>query len=120
MSQFDDALREAMRREQAPEGFAERVMARIEAGGTARPEPKIPFWSGMLAAFRGPQLRWASGFAVVALVIGGVGFEVREQRERAEGERAKEQVMLALRITSGKLRMVQAKVQRMQEVPMVR
>jgi hypothetical protein len=118
MSQLDDALREALRREQAPEGFAERVMARIEAGETARPVARLGFWSGWLTAFRGPQLRWASGFAAAALVIGGIGFEVREQRERVEGERAKEQVMLALRITSGKLRMVQAKVQRIEEAPM--
>ena len=30
MSKLDDALREALRRESPPEGFAERVMAKVE------------------------------------------------------------------------------------------
>jgi hypothetical protein len=104
MSRLDDALREALRREEPPDGFAERVLARIDR----RPEERAA-WRGWLAGFRAPRLRWATAFAAAALVIGG--FEYRAQRvEQAEGERAKEQVMLALRITGTKLRFAQAKV----------
>lgn len=106
MSRLDDELREALRREEPPEGFAERVLARIER----RPE-RAPAWRGWLAGFRAPRLRWATAFATLALVIGGVEYR-NWAVEQAEGERAKEQVMLALRITGSKLRLAQAKVQR--------
>jgi hypothetical protein len=104
MSRLDDALREALRREEPPEGFAGRVMARIEArkerGGA---------WGGLMAAFRGPRLRWAGAFAAAALAIGTTAYQ---ERQRAEGERAKTQVMLALRITGAKLEYARARVQR--------
>ena len=111
MSRLDDAFREALRREEPPDGFAERVMARIQAA----PEP-ASFWAGWLAGFRRPRLRWAAALAGVALAVGAV--EYRSQRQtQAEGERAKDQVMLALRITSGKLRLTQAAVQRINYAP---
>jgi hypothetical protein len=111
MSRLDDAFREALRRQEPPDGFAERVMSRIQA----RPE-RVGVWAGLLAAFRRPRLRWATALAAAALVVGAV--EYRNERERrAEGERAKEQVMLALRITGGKLRLVQARVQRIGYAP---
>jgi hypothetical protein len=109
MSRLDDAFREALRREEPPGGFAERVMARIQAA----PE-QASFWAGWLAGFRRPRLRWAAALAGVALAVGAVEY----QRERqTEGERAKDQVMLALRITSGKLRLTQAAVQRINYAP---
>jgi hypothetical protein len=109
MSRLDDAFREALRRQEPPDGFAERVMARIQAA----PEP-ASFWAGWLAGFRRPRLRWAAALAGVALAVGAM--EYQRQRQ-AEGERAKDQVMLALRITSGKLRLTQAAVQRINYAP---
>ena len=50
MSRLDDALRDALRREAPPEGFAERGMARIQAA----PEPGGG-WAKWLNAFRRPQ-----------------------------------------------------------------
>ncbi len=110
MNRLEDSLREALRREPAPEGFAERVLraaetqsvARVDAGG---------LWARLGGAFRGPRVRWAAAFAAAALAFGVV--EVRNQRERAEGERAKQQLMLALRITGGKLALAKAGVYRM-------
>jgi hypothetical protein len=110
MSRLDDALREAMRRETPPGGFAERVMARVQAA----PEPRT--WAGWLAAFRRPQLRWATALAAVVLVVGTAGYR-NEMQKRAEGERARDQVMLALRITGGKLRMTQEAVRRIGYAP---
>ncbi|MGA3096687.1 MAG: anti-sigma factor [Bryobacteraceae bacterium] len=120
MSGFEDELREALRREEPPEGFVGRVMARIQSREQAAdgPETSGP-WGRLSAAFRAPRLRWATACAAVALLVGGL--EYRAQRmERAEGERARRQVMLALRITGSKLRLAQARVRRMVDAPVER
>lgn len=104
MSRFEDDLRQALQRVEPSEGFAERVMAKTEAHRAA---PRR--WSGLSSLFQGPRLRWAAAFACLALV-GVIQYE-RVSQERAEGERAKQQVMLALRITAGKLRVAQDRVQ---------
>ena len=124
MNRFEDALREALRREEPPEGFAERVLGRIrnqaalERTATDVREA-IGTWNSLLAAFRGPRVRWATACAAVAILAGGL--EYRSQRlERAQGERAREQVMLALRITGSKLRLAQAHVQRIGYAPVER
>jgi hypothetical protein len=97
MSRLEDELRNALRREEPPQGFASRVLARAEAG----PAPRR--W------FAWPPLRWASAVTAVAVVAGGLSYE-RERRTRAEGERAKEQVLLALHITGSKLQFVKEKI----------
>jgi hypothetical protein len=78
-------LRSALRRKPAPEGFAERVVARLEAA----PERRA---------------NWLPAAAVILLLIGGGGAwrAVEGERTRREGERAKEQLMLALTITAEK------------------
>jgi len=50
----------------------------------------------------------------VLLMIGGFGI-VREQQRRAEGERAKQQLMVAFRITGSKLRDVRERVTAIQQ-----
>ena len=52
--------------------------------------------------------------ASVVLMIGG-GIFVQQQRQQAEDERAKEQLMVGLRITGSKLRNVQERLSRIQE-----
>jgi len=47
-------------------------------------------------------------------MIGGVGI-VQEQRRQAEGERAKEELMVGLRITGSKLRDVQERLTGIQQ-----
>jgi hypothetical protein len=109
MSRLEDELRRALRREPAPEGFADRVLraarnqpaASVDSGG---------LWARIGAAFRVPRVRWAAALTAAALTFGVV--EVRNQSERAEGERAKDQLMLALQITGGKLSLVKAAVHR--------
>lgn len=90
MSRLDDELRSALRREQPPPGFAERVLAR-----TASKQPGRPWWAAAIAAG--------------VLLAGGLEFE-HQRRIRAQGESAKEQVMLALEITSSKLQFVKEKI----------
>jgi len=81
------------------------------------------WWQKLSEIFRPPQAKWAMvGAMAVVLVFVAIGLnqyrqrqiEARRQAEIAaqtEGERAKEQVMLAMRIASAKLNLAQKKVQ---------
>ena len=101
MNRLEEELRNAMRREEPPEGFVERVLARTTA-------TKQSAWTNLFA-WRG--LRWALAGTMCLLVLAS-GIEYRQTRqERARGEAAKEQVMLALRIAAHKLQFAQAKAQ---------
>ena len=90
MSRLDDELKIALRREEPPPGFAERVLARVDSHRPRRP------W-------------WAAAIAAAVMLAAGVEFE-HQRRLRAEGELAKERVMLALQITSSKLQFVKEKI----------
>ena len=98
MNRFDDDLREALRRRQPPSGFAGRVLVRVrELETTSKPHYG---W------------RWMAGAAMAAVLVLAVSVSAyREHRRNIEGERAKEQVMLALRLTGSKLQSVQQHVQ---------
>lgn len=98
MDPFERELREQLQARSAPEGFADRVMARMPERRPSRP------W----LSFGMPAWRWAVAAALVAaMVLGGVE---RDRQQRLAGERAKGQVLLALRITGSTLRDVNAKV----------
>ncbi len=102
---FDEELRSALRREDAPPNFAERVLAR-----TAQQTAPPTLWDRILRATQLPALRFAAAALLCVAVVGGsLEYRHREQEKRA-GEAAKQQLMLALRITGAKLQYVQAKV----------
>ncbi|HVT98305.1 MAG TPA: hypothetical protein VHE33_12430 [Acidobacteriaceae bacterium] len=95
---FEQELRQQLQARPAPEGFADRVMARV---------PKRPARSGWVG-FRTPVWQWAvAALLVLGMVVGGLE---RERQQRIEGERARDQVLLALRIAGSTLRDVQDKV----------
>lgn len=98
MNRFERELKESMKRREPPPGFAERVLAHTFA-------TEKPGFSGW---------RWVAVAAMVLLMVGGIAF-VREQRRLAENERAKQQLMVALRITGSKLRSVQEKLSVIQQ-----
>jgi len=100
MSQFERDLRESLRQREPPPGFAEKVLAR-----TRESEARRPLWTWLAAA--------AAVAAVVLMVVGGS--IVQEQRRQAENQRAKEQLMAALRITGTKLRDVQLRLAAIQQ-----
>jgi len=100
MNQIERDLREALRRREAPPGFAERVLAKTRQPGARG------HW--------GHSWVWLAAAALVLLMIGSIGV-VREQRRQAEGERAKEQLMVGLRITGAKLRDVQDRLATIQQ-----
>ena len=90
MSRLDDELRFALGRVEPSPGFAERVLAGVQPKRARRP------W-------------WAAAIAAAVLLAAGVEFE-HQRRVRAQGEHAKEQVMLALQITGMKLHHIKEKI----------
>jgi hypothetical protein len=104
---LEDALRHALRREDAPEGFALKVLARAEQQNSAAQEAQRTSW---LSIFSQPLVRWTALATIsICLIIGGVRYR-NLQRQRAEGEAAKQQLMLALRIAGSKLQLAKEKV----------
>ena len=104
------ALKHALRAQPAPDGFADRVLARVAAQNSAESRRYRDSWWGVFAQ---PLVRWvAAGVLATALVAGGLHYrQVQyEKAERAQGEAAKQRLMLALRIASSKLQLAKSKV----------
>lgn len=90
-SDFEQELKEAFRRKEPAKGFAERVLRQVA------PAPRQPVLRG-----------WAS-LAVAASLFAGA-FGVVRYEEYRKGEQAKDQLMLALRITAKTLDTVERKL----------
>jgi len=102
-SRLEQELRAHLRAQPAPVGFADRVLARVDALPQHEPTP----WP--LRTVRNPLVRGA--IAATLLVSVGVGGYFEQQRQRQiAGEHARQQVLLALRITSSTLQDVRNKV----------
>lgn len=137
MKHFDDELKNALRREEPSADFTARLLARVAQEKEGGREPVKEGWSELAsekqngapnwlrklgAVFTLPQINWVTAGAVAALLIASVigvnryrqhQFELQRQTEiaaEAEGQRAKEQVMFAMRIASAKLNVAQKKV----------
>ena len=118
MNHFDDELRHALRREEPSPDFTDRVMARIaELQKQEKPREKTDWLRKVVEFFQPPRMKWAmAGAMAVVLFIAGFGVHRSRENERrrlaeiAEGERAKEQLMLAMRIASAKLNVARKKV----------
>jgi hypothetical protein len=103
MNHLEYELRHAMKREEPPEGFAERILVRAV-------ETRQISW---ISIFLRPSLRWALAGAMCLLLV-AAGVEYRQEKlEQARGEAAKAQLMLALRITADKLQLAHVKVQQL-------
>src|SRR5436190_4030187 len=98
MNRFERDLSESLKRREPPPGFAERILAHTFA--TEKP------------GFSGWQ--WLAVAALVVLLVGGVAV-VREQRRQAEIERNRQQLIVALQITSSKLNRVQERLSVIQQ-----
>lgn len=107
MNYSEEELKGALRRREPPGGFTERVLASIAAEEAAQSAPQRESW---LRFFTPLLVRWAAAAALAgALITGGIQYR-RVQSEHAEGEAAKRQLILALRIAGSKLRLAKAKV----------
>jgi hypothetical protein len=105
-NRLEAMLKEALRRENAPENFSARVLTRV-AQNSFTPNAQKESWLHILSQ---PLMRWAA-FAAISfcLIAGGVRYR-HLQHERAQGEAAKHQLMLALRIAGTKLHLAKSKV----------
>jgi len=107
MKRLDELLKTMLRHEEAPPGFADRVMAQLQQQNTVQTSPSRTPW---FQFFSQPLVRWA-GFAAVSasLMVGSIHYR-NVRREQAKGEAAKRQLMLALHIAGSKLRLARSKV----------
>ena len=94
---LEDDLRRALRRESPAPGFASRVLHRIEHDRLSRTPRR--WWRAVAASL------------TLTALLGGLGAHTVRERRRIEGERAREQVLLALRIAGEKVRYAQTEVQ---------
>jgi len=110
-SRMEDVLKRALHAQPAPDGFADRVLARLVEENSA--ESERGHRDSRWLVFTQPTVRWATAAALAAaLVAGGLHYrQVQyEKAERAQGEAAKQRLMLALRIASSKLQLAKSKV----------
>lgn len=98
MSEFESQLRRALRRTDPPEGFADRVIARA---ATERSRQRSTRWRWALAAA-----------ATVVMAVAGLQ-QYRQYETQVRGERAKEQMVFALRIAGAEVHAAQQKVLRL-------
>lgn len=99
MSRLEEKLREALKPEEPPSGFADRVMATAHA-------------SSRSGIFMRQGLRWLVAGGLCALIaVGGIGY-YHQRAEKAQSEAAKQQLMLALQIAGEQLQLVQSKINR--------
>lgn len=99
MNWLDDELRTLLRRKEPPEGFAERVLARMEVAASRPDAIRLP----RRTPFRRSWIAWAAGVAAcLILAISFVRYR-RYQHQRAEAELASQQATIALRIASTQL-----------------
>lgn len=87
---FEDRLRATLQRRPAPEGFAERVLARTAPLPARARSWRIP----------------VSIAAAVLISFGAIGAWKQHEEEQRRAEAAKRQLLLALEITSQKLAVV--------------
>lgn len=107
MSYLEDDLKAALRRTEPPEGFAERVLARANGPAPAQPS----WWDYLTVLVRPPRLQWVALCLIVSAMVPVAGLQYRKERQaRAEGERAKEQLVFAVHVAGNKLHRVQQKV----------
>jgi hypothetical protein len=94
---FESELRDSLRRKEPPPDFTANVMKAIGAPASRRPVRR--------------RLAGALGLAAALALILST-FTIHYVEQRREGERAKEQLMLAMRLTSKKLHETQQHLQR--------
>jgi hypothetical protein len=110
MSYLEDDLKMALRRTEPSGDFVDQVLARVNQ--PPPPEPK--WWERLSVLLRPPRLQWVAASVVLSVLIPVAGVQYRkEQRMRAEGEKAKEQLMFAVRVAGNRLHRVQQKVREM-------
>ncbi|HLJ85888.1 MAG TPA: hypothetical protein VKZ53_03645 [Candidatus Angelobacter sp.] len=92
----EDDLRAALSHQDPSPDFTQRVMASIGQASERRRKAADARFASLVPP---AMLRWAAAGVAACLLLGTGWFDFRH----TEGERAKEQAMLALRVTNAKL-----------------
>jgi hypothetical protein len=107
MNRLEDELKNCLKRKEPPAEFTDRLLKRI----SAPPSPRPDGWQKLLSLFAPPKIRWVSASVLACLLVAfGVSQYRSYQRVRAEGELAKTQLILGLQIAGNKLNFAQKKV----------
>jgi hypothetical protein len=93
---IDDELSKTLARTSAPNGFADRVLARLSETKTSR-------WPAS-------TLRRIAAAVILTAALGGLTAHQIVEHRRTEGERARRELMTALHIASAKMRIAQRAV----------
>ena len=119
LAEFELELARAMRRVDAPEGFAARLVARAESGDIVSTQVResVPGAPGLVVMR--PQSRlwrmqaWMGGAIAAVLVLGMVAAEqMHLRRERAEQAKADQQFAVAMQVTDHALAQTREQLQR--------
>lgn len=97
---IDDELKRTLRRKPAPDGFAARVIGAVEREESGRAHPAASV----------PARWWRTAAAAVLLTAILGGWTAHTVAERRAGEKARQDVLLALHITGEKVRYAQSQV----------
>jgi hypothetical protein len=97
MDGFERELRLALERRPAPPSLKGKIMQSRRR--TAQPLSQGVLWQ-----------RLAASVALAAVIGGAVGWDYRVREERRQGEAAREQVLIALRITGHALNQMSAQL----------
>ena len=104
MEQFERNLREVLRRREPPAGFETKVFARAremdQRNGILR------FWPW--------SWQWTAAAMLSILILGSAPI-YRWRQNQIDAEKSKQELMLALRVTGSKLRLVQERLSGMEQ-----
>lgn len=103
MKEMEEELRRALQRTEPPDGFADRVLARL-------PQRRSGF--SWLAPF-GLSRSWAPAAAAALVVVVGAGswgYHRIEQHRQQQAAQVKAELFYALELTSAKLQATRAKL----------
>ena len=99
MDDFEKELQQALQRRPAPPNLKRKVM---ERRGLRTMERRHSYWV--------VGQRVAAGLVLAAMLGGAIEWQLRRAEERRQGEEARRQVMIALRITGHALNEVNARL----------
>lgn len=101
MDDFEKELQQALQRRPAPPSLKRRIMERRGLVTIERRHSQWIIWQ-----------RVAAGLLVAAMLGGAMQWKLRREEERRQGEEARRQVLIALRITGRALNEMNAQLNR--------